>query len=279
MTTRESRYVRVARIAYQLAKQALPRYSHPKSPHYFTLPQLGACVLLMFYLKLSYRDMEEWLLASDAVCQELELARIPDHTTLQRTYAKIRKADWMHMNETLLQEIELPEEDGVAVDSTGFSPGPASSYYQSRSGKAYHHWAKGVYAVGIASQFILAMQSGWGPGSDAPYLGYLRRKARRFAKRRAWVLLADSGFDGRTVGPQDLIPPVRRGGNLLAPERRARSELVSAARLDGLYGQRWKTETVNSVIKRKFGQAIRSRKRSLQNREPIIKGLVYNIHR
>ncbi|BAJ62353.1 putative transposase for insertion sequence element [Anaerolinea thermophila UNI-1] len=279
MTTRESRYVRVARIAYRLAKQALPMYSHAKSPHHFTLPQLGACVLLMFYLNLSYRDMEEWLLASDAVGKELELPRVPDHTTLQRTYAKIRKADWMRMNETLLEEIGRPEEEGVAADSTGFSPGPASSYYQSRSGKAYRHWAKGVYAVGIVSQFILAMQSGWGPGSDAPYLGYLRRKARRFAKRRAWVLLADSGFDGRTVRPQDLIPPVRRGGNLLAPERRARSELVSAARLDGLYGQRWKTETVNSVIKRKFGQAIRSRKRSLQNREPIIKGLVYNIHR
>lgn len=279
MTTRESRYVRVARIAYQLAKQALPMYSHAKSPHHFTLPQLGACVLLMFYLNLSYRDMEEWLLASDAVGKELELPRVPDHTTLQRTYAKIRKADWMRMNETLLEEIGGPEEEGVAADSTGFSPGPASSYYQSRSGKAYRHWAKGVYAVGIVSQFILAMQSGWGPGSDAPYLGYLRRKARRFAKRRAWVLLADAGFDGRTVRPQDLIPPVRRGGNLLTPERRARSELVSAARLDGLYGQRWKTETVNSVIKRKFGQAIRSRKRSLQNREPIIKGLVYNIHR
>jgi len=55
--------------------------------------------------------------------------------------------------------------------------------------------------------------------------------------------------------------------------------MVSAARLDGFYGQRWKTETVNSVIKRKFGQAIRSHKRSLQNREPILKGLIYNIHR
>jgi hypothetical protein len=33
-----------------------------------------------------------------------------------------------------------------------------------------------------------------------------------------------------------------------------------------------------SLIKRKFGDTIRSRKRSLQNREPIVKGLVYNIH-
>jgi hypothetical protein len=31
--------------------------------------------------------------------------------------------------------------------------------------------------------------------------------------------------------------------------------------------------------RRKFGETIRSRKRSLQYREPIVKGLIYNIHR
>ncbi len=55
--------------------------------------------------------------------------------------------------------------------------------------------------------------------------------------------------------------------------------LCSAARLDGLLGQRWKTETVISVIKRKLGDTIRSRKTHLRDLEPIIKGLVYNIHR
>ena len=92
-------------------------------------------------------------------------------------------------------------------------------------------------------------------------------------------MMADAGFDGQSVRDDDLVPPVRRGGNLLHPERRQRADLVSQARLDGLFGQRWKTETVNSVIKRKSGDTIRSRKRSLQGREPIIKGLVYNIHR
>jgi hypothetical protein len=77
----------------------------------------------------------------------------------------------------------------------------------------------------------------------------------------------------------DIIPPVRRHGKLLHPERKARADLVATARLDGLFGQRWKTETVNSVIKRKFGDTIRSRKTQLQMREPIIKALVYNIHR
>lgn len=279
---RESRYVRVARIAHQLASHALPQYSHPKSPHHFTLPQLAACVLLMFYLDLSYRDMEEWLLATDKVCKELELPRVPDHTTLQRTYKKLRMTDFEKMKTRLLEEVEIEGEEAIAVDSTGFTPGQASLYYQTRRGKLYEAWVKGAYAVGVASQFILAWRSGRGPGSDAPYLNGLRRDARRYGKyigrRKAWAMLADAGFDGRSVQEGDLIPPIRRGGNLLDPQRKARADLVSAARLDGLYGQRWISETAMSVIKRKFGDSIRSRLTRLQQREPIIKALVYNIH-
>ena len=52
-----------------------------------------------------------------------------------------------------------------------------------------------------------------------------------------------------------------------------------SARLDGQFGQRWKAEIVNSVIKRKFGDTIRSRKLRLQRRERIIQAMVYNNHR
>ena len=47
-------------------------------------------------------------------------------------------------------------------------------------------------------------------------------------------------------------PVRRRHGKLLHPNRKARADLVATARLDGLFGQRWKAETVNSVIKRNF---------------------------
>ena len=186
------------------------------------------------------------------------------------------------MKNRLLDEIGVDEEN-MAADSTGFSPGQASLYDLTRKGRLYPRWAKGVYAVGTLSQFILAWRSGWGPGSDVAYLPGLRRDARRYGRyrgrRKAWGMIADAGFDGQAVREDDLVPPVRRGGHLLHPERRARAALVSPARLEGLFGQRWKTETVNSVIKRKFGDIIRSRKRSLQRRETIVKGLVYNIHR
>jgi hypothetical protein len=284
---RESRYVRVARIAYHLAQRTLPTYSHPKSPHHFTLPQLATCVLMAFYMKLSYRDMEEWLLASDRVLEVLELSpsRVPDHSTLSRAYKKLRIKDFDRMKGLLLSELGVEgTEEVLASDSTGFSPSGASAYYQSRSGRNHKWWAKGAYCVGTRSQLILSWRSGRGPGTDAPYLRGLRRDARRYGryqgKVRKWMMLADAGFDGRGVQEGDLVPPIRRGrgAHVVDPARRARADLVSQARLDGVYGQRWKTEMVNSVIKRRFGSAIRSRKPSLQKREPIILGLVYDIH-
>jgi len=89
-------------------------------------------------------------LASDQVCQALELPRIPDHTTLQRTYQKLYMLDFEKMKNQLLDESDVDEE-GVASDSTGFSPGQASLYYQTCTGRIYQRWAKGVYAVGTVS--------------------------------------------------------------------------------------------------------------------------------
>lgn len=283
MKQRESRYVKVARLAYQLAAKVLPTYSHPKSKHAYRLPQLAASVLLMFYLDLSYRDMEEWLLASDRVVQVLELRSVPDHSTLQRTYQKLRRQYLDQMQAVFLSEVHQSEEAVIAVDSTGFSPSQASLHYLTRSGRRYHAWVKGVYAVGTCSQYILAWGYGRGPSSDGPHLAPLRRAVARYAchhgRRRAWLLLADSGFESPALQEGDLVPATWRAGKRPHPERQARNELVAQARLDGLFGQRWKTETVNSVIKRRFGSAIRSRRTRLQNREPIVKALLYNLHR
>ena len=163
METRESRYVTVARIAYHLAQQALPRYAHPKSPHHFTLPQLASCVLLMFYLDCSYRDMEQWLLASEAVCRALDLPRVSGHTTLQRAYHKLRVPDFERMKNQLLAEIDPQPEEAIATDSSELVPGNASQSYRTRSGRAYSPWGRGIYAVGTRSQW--AKRAVGGPDS------------------------------------------------------------------------------------------------------------------
>lgn len=103
--TRESRYVQVARQAHKLTKKHFPTYTHKHSPKKFTQPQLAACVLLTFYMNMSYRDMEEWLLATDQVCQTLELSEVPDHSTLSRMYKKMKMKDFEQLNRSLLDDL------------------------------------------------------------------------------------------------------------------------------------------------------------------------------
>jgi hypothetical protein len=236
---------------------------------------------MKFYLDVSYRDAEEWLLASDQVQQVLELKQVPDYSTLIRTFGRLRQREWDQLLRTLLDGLKV-EETAMSVDTTHFRLSQASAYFITRSGRQYREWVKGGYAVGVDSQLILGWRSGRGIGYDQPYLEPLRRQARRYGRyhqgKRDWVLLGDMGFDGKTTRPDDLIPPQRRNHPLVAAPRQARQDLVDAARLDGFYGQRWKSETVNSVIKRKFGETIGSRSLRLQRREPLAKGLVYNLH-
>jgi hypothetical protein len=277
---RISRYVQMAHIAHEIAQDVLPLYSHPNSPKTYTQPQLAACLILMIYLGLSYRDMEEWLLATDKVCHVLELHQVPDHTTLNRTMTRLSMPLLQAINQTLLTRLEV-EEDAIAVDSTGFTFTQASLHFLTCSRRQpYSQYAKGFYAVGIDSQYIVAWRFALGPGSDMGYLDGLRRDAHRFARldkgRRSWILLADRGFDGEDARAHDLIPPRRP---VKRPDRQQRNAMVDMAILDGFFGQRWKCETVNSVIKRKSGSSIRSRRRLHQRREVALKGLAYNIHR
>lgn len=278
MSQRESRYVRVARIAYQVTRRVLRRYSHRHSPHTYTQPQVAACTLLVFYFHKSYRDAEELLLASDQILQVLGLRRVPDHSTLCRMYHTLDRRRLFRCLHYLVQQ-QVGHEDYVALDATSFSQSQASSYFRTRCGHPLRDWYRGAYAVGTASQLILAAASDGGRTlNEVRFLEPLRAGARPYAHADT-LFLADAGFDAQTVGDHDLIPPIRRGRRLKAPARRARADLVAQARLDGLYGQRWKVETVNSVIKRLFGEAVRSRSRRLKRREPILKAVIYNLHR
>lgn len=76
MKKRESHYQRGAEVAYAITKKQLPIYRHKNSLHRFTWPQLATCVLMTFYLGYSYRDMEDWLLVSDKICQTIGLQEI-----------------------------------------------------------------------------------------------------------------------------------------------------------------------------------------------------------
>lgn len=125
-------------------------------------------------------------------------------------------------------------------------------------------------------RIYIGTRSSHGQYQDAVLLTSLRCQAKPYVTRNH-VVLANAGFDGRQVKFRDIIPPVRRHGTLCALEKIAHAELVRQARLDGLYRQHWKCETVDSVIKRKLGDIVRSRITRLHFLKIFFKGHIYNL--
>ena len=121
-----------AAIAYRLTSQVLPKYSHANGHHHFELPQLAACVVMKFYLGLSYRAMEKWLLATGHVCQVIGLPNVPDHTTLHKTHKLLHAFDFEKMKNQMLEGVQVQEEV-IASSHTGSSPGPVNLPDQTRS--------------------------------------------------------------------------------------------------------------------------------------------------
>jgi hypothetical protein len=73
---------RVARVAYALARQALPAYTCPTSRRDFTQAQLFAVLALKTFLKTDYRGVVAFLDDFPELRADLGLAKVPHYSTL-----------------------------------------------------------------------------------------------------------------------------------------------------------------------------------------------------
>ena len=107
------------------------------------------------------------------------------------------------------------------------------------------------------------------------------------------VLLADAGYDSEAnhrhcrehLQMESLIPAKKRRSVGVIARTPYRRLMVEALGLPGepckrsLYGQRWKAETLVSVVKRKWGEALSARGETMQRIQALLRGLVYNLYR
>ena len=141
-------------------------------------------------------------------------------------------------------------------------------------------------AVASSCHLILAAKAHLGNGSDAPDFEELLRRSSKRASVRAVV--ADSGYDSEAnhrmareeLKVRSIIPPGigRPTSNL--PRGRWRRHMAKrfARKADKkLYGQRSQSETVNSMLKRNQGSALRSRTPERQKKEMLLRALTHNI--
>ena len=81
----------VVRTAHRVASEALPSYSHPRSPQKFTQSQLFACLALKSSMKLDYRGVWQLLLDASDLRVAIGLKSVPHWTTLQKASDRLLK--------------------------------------------------------------------------------------------------------------------------------------------------------------------------------------------
>jgi Transposase DDE domain/Transposase domain (DUF772) len=286
---------RVFQVAYEAACQALPAYRHRFSPRKFTQPQLMACLVLKEFLRLDYRGFVEHLADHPDLGRLIGLKAIPHYTTFQKAAARLLKAAPARalfdavLDRALRDRVRKRRAPLAAVDGTGMESRHVSRYYvkrRTRTGTGtqettYSKYPKVVLVTDCRSHLVLAAVPGRGPASDLVLFKAALKEAA--GRARIGTLLADADFDGewvhehvRSYGIRTLIPPERGRPSEKPPAGKWRRRMKQ--RFDKeKYGQRWQTETVNSMIKRRLGSALRARSYWSQCREIILRVVTHNV--
>ena len=144
-------------------------------------------------------------------------------------------------------------------------------------------------AIGVCtrSHLILSARARSGMGSDCPDFAPLLRDARR-RHPRLRVVVADAGFDSeanhrlarRDLGVRSLIKAAVGRPSDRPPSgyyRRIMSKRLVGSQRGKKYGQRAQVETVNSMLKRNFGDALRARSPKARRNEQLLRVLTHNI--
>lgn len=294
MTTSKSPR-RVLQVAYEAACRALPAHRHKFSPKKFTQPQLMACLVLKDFSRLDYRGLAAHLADHPDLARLIDLEVVPHYTTFQKAAARLLKAAPARamfdavLDRALRQKVRTRRVPLAAIDGTGMESRHTSRYYVKRRSKTgtgtqettYSRYPKVVLVTDCRTHLVLAAAPGRGPASDLVLFKAAIKQAA--GRARIGTLLADADFDGewvhehvRSSGIRTLIPPERGRPSEKPPAGKWRRRMKR--RLDKRkYGQRWQTETVNSMIKRRLGSALRARGYWSQCREIILRVVTHNV--
>jgi hypothetical protein len=287
----------IAREALRAGQESLPDYSHRKSPHKFTQPQLFACLVVKEFRCLDYRGI--WVLLQEwpELRHVLGLQKVPHFTTLcaanERLLAK-PKAD--ALLEGVLHRCRKAGILGrrtplAAIDSTGLESRHVSRYYTQRTKTQKGHY-KSYYpklsVVGdTANHLILGGRVDRGPKPD---LTEARPTVRETVGHQPLgTLLGDAGFEAENfhsfcrdqLNIRSIIPTRDRGrprpDGQPSPVRGHYRRLMKSHFPQVLYGQRWQAETIFSMLKRNYGSALRARHYQSQNREMRLRWLTHDL--
>lgn len=288
-----SKIEKVAQLAMKLGTKHLADYGSIKSRLDFTQRQLMSCLILMAYLKTTYRGVVDLLDGHTGLRKILGMEdKLPHYTTLQKFGARPKV---LEVAESMLAQLgaaglrQTGRQCAVVIDATGLETTNASAHFVSRAGRQRRKFKKLSVSVVCGALLPLALVIDWGPGNDKSQAFDLLAKtfeAAEAADALPQRLYADAGYDADWIHGvcrevwkvKSWIKPVhhRTDGSLGGLYRSGMTQ--TRLKHEG-YGKRWHVETFFSGLKRMMGSTLASRTEATMTNETAFKVLAYAIHR
>lgn len=286
-------------VALAAGRDAFCDYSNVFSPHKFTQPQLFACLVLKEFEKKDYRGITQFLIDCPDLCRVLGLRSVPHFTTLQKASRRLLKQK--HVRQLIELTVKRIRKRSTrvryaAVDSSGFDAHHASRYFilrtaankkgqQPKKKVSYKKYGKLMLIVCCATHAILAAVASAGPTPDIDQLAEILDRLPR--SQRVLHMVADAGFDSgpnhrllreyhgirSTIPPDHGRPP--KDPNTMPSDKYRR--LMKTRFNKRAYRKRPQVETVNSMLKRNLGAALRGRSHPSRCRDLYLRVLTHNI--
>jgi len=211
----------------------------------------------------------------------LQLRTIPHFTTLQKAAARISQGI-LHVAIGRFIQIISPGKIFAGIDATGFETRHATPYYSYRC-NLRHTFTKMSVGSDMKSQLVCAVVIQHHPiNHDTKHFPKLFSQMLDVIPMQIMVL--DKGYDAESVHKMirdenivSMIPV--RGDNLISDTHGKYRKLMRRELDETLYHERNKTETIFSVMKKRFDSEIRSYNDSMKTKELLYRVLAYNCHR
>lgn len=252
-----------------LAKLRLPKFRNIKGPKKYEFKIKLAFLLFKVLSQKTYRE---------AVTYSFDHKQ-PHFTTLQKFTEQMS----LYLQTQLLKATKLllnsfnSEKVLCAIDGTGLSKSRASKHYEKRVGiqRDYRYFDKLSILIDCETKLILGWHLRVKPAHDVKDIKYLLPRAKGYK-----YILLDKGYSAEWIYEEcfyrNLIPQIPFKTN--AKRGHFRKKLGKLFRKH-IYNMRSIIECVYSILKRKFGEVLSSRKLKTKQIELALKIFAYNIEK
>lgn len=268
MSVNPSKLLKFAEACLGVVSKKMPKYSSKYSRKDYTQHQLMTLVCLMRKYKPKYGDFIEILEVMDSLIEFLGLEKIPNFTTLNKFFLRMKNA----VLSILLYMSSGKSSGETSIDSTGFDRRHASRHYTKRA-KMRIKSIKTTKHIDTETQKILNLHTTTTKKHDSQIMLPLVKKTRQ--RHKVKTVNGDAGYDDKKIRDElrklGIRPLIRH--REFKPMDKAHNARMNKKD----YNKRLLNESVNSSVKRKYGDHVSSKKWNNQFKELTLMGFVYNI--